>query len=128
MEIVLFDDQVLILEALKRSFQSLLHPDAIVTSYTHSLQLIDHIELFIPDIIVFDLITNDDAIKDVIEKTINITPTSFVVVYSNVATSFISDTLMTMGVKLYVHKSTPPQKTAELILSATKAYVLHPIT
>jgi DNA-binding NarL/FixJ family response regulator len=120
MQIVLFDDQLFILEALKRSFQSILYHDTMVTYYTESLPLIDHIMYYFPEIIVFDLITEDDDIIDVIKKTLSVTPTSFVVVYTNVSSQFICDTVLSLGVKLFIHKSMPPHKTAELILNASR--------
>ncbi len=124
MDIVLFDDQVLILEALKRSFQMLLHHDSMITSFTQSKPLFTHLETYVSNVIVLDLITNDDLGFAVIEKTISMYPHATIVVYSNVSMAFIIEMVKSIGIDLYIHKSTPALQTAELIIQA--ANTKHP--
>lgn len=120
MEIVLYDDQVLILEALKRSFQLLLHQDSMITYFTQSKPLFIHLEKYVANVIVLDLITNEDLGFAVIEKTISMYPQSIIVVYSNVSMTFIIEMVKNIGIDLYIHKRTPALQTAELILRATR--------
>ena len=120
MKIVLFDDQVLILEALKRSFQILLHQDSMITSFTQTKPMFTHLEKYVSNVIVLDLITNDDLGFAVIEKTISMYPHAIIVVYSNVSMAFIIEMVKSIGIDLYIHKSTPALQTAELILQAVK--------
>jgi len=118
MDIVLFDDQVLTLEALKRAFQLLLHYDSMITSFTQSKPLFTHLEKYVSNVIVLDLITNDDLGFAVIEKIISLYPQAIIMVYSNVSMVFIVDMVKNIGIDLYIHKSTPALQTAELIIQA----------
>jgi DNA-binding NarL/FixJ family response regulator len=118
MKIVLFDDQLLILDALKRSFHMLLHQDVMITSFTQSKPLLTHLENCVANIVVLDLITPEDLGFAIIEQTISMNPHALIVVYSNVSTDFIIEMVKSIGIDLYIHKSTPALQTAELILQA----------